>query len=365
MATFGEVLTEIQDRALKQQREAVPDIVRRRHMKSLHELTGRNVVIYYSSWLTRPGPEHYFAVQINDEDKHGFMAVFAGLDFTRGLDLVMHTPGGDVAATESIIEYIRSMFADDVRIIVPQISMSGGTMISLVGKSIIMGKHSNLGPIDPQIGNMPAIAILEEFDRAKQDITANPNFAALWLPILQKYEPTLLSRAKQAIEWTREIADKALRTGTLIDSGDKEQKAKEIVDFLLSSSVHKAHGRHIHRDELTAKGLNIIKLEDDDALQDAVLSVHHAAMLSMSNFGTLKIIENHSGIAHMKIGQTMVQLPIPIPQPQPLQPQPVPVQPAPVPMQPPTPAPVQIPILTPAVKLKLIWQILRAKRPKR
>jgi ClpP class serine protease len=53
------------------------------------------------------------------------MAAFAGLDFNKGLDLVLHTPGGDVAATESIIEYIHSKFGRDVRVIVPQISMPG------------------------------------------------------------------------------------------------------------------------------------------------------------------------------------------------------------------------------------------------
>ena len=205
MPTFGAVLTEIQDANIVRQREGGADVVRRRYIKALHELTNRNVVVYYSAFLHRQGPEHFFNTQINDEDKHGFMAVFARLDFSKGLDLILHSPGGDVAATESIIDYLRSKFGDNIRAIVPQISMSGGTMIALAAREILMGSHSNLGPIDPQIGGRPAIAILKEFERAAAEIAADPNKALLWQPILQQYAPTLLSAADQSIKWTLEI----------------------------------------------------------------------------------------------------------------------------------------------------------------
>lgn len=200
MATFGDVLWEIQDKQLERQRESVADAVRRKYLAALHRLTGRNVVVYYSAFLQRQGPEHFFSTQINDEDKHGFMAVFAGLDFDRGLDLVLHSPGGEVAATESIIDYLRSKFGSDIRTIVPQISMSGGTIIAVAGRQIVMGRHSNLGPIDPQIGGRPAFAILQEFERAREEITANPSAALLWQPILQQYGPTLLSACQQSIQ---------------------------------------------------------------------------------------------------------------------------------------------------------------------
>jgi len=67
------------------------------------------------------------------------------LDRSKGLDLILHTPGGDIAATESLVDYLYSMFDKDIRVIVPQISMSDGTMIALASKEIVMGKHSNLG----------------------------------------------------------------------------------------------------------------------------------------------------------------------------------------------------------------------------
>lgn len=292
--------------------------------------------------------------QINDEDKHGFMATFAGLDFKKGLDLILHTPGGDIAATESIIDYIRSKFGVDIRVIVPQISMSGGTMIALAGREILMGSHSNLGPIDPQIGGRPAIALLKEFERAHADIVANPNNALLWQPILQQYWPTMLSNAQQSIKWAQEIGRKTLSEGVFKGDPDKDAKVDSIVDFLLSHDLHKAHGRHLHRSELRAKGLPIVDLENDQALQDAVLSVHHACMLTLGNYNALKLIENHNGIAHVK-AISVVQVPVQMPQ-MPAQPPP----PIPIPASPPQPAP-QIPKLRLRDRLRLAWRLVRGE----
>jgi len=345
VATFGQVLSEIQDVDLRRQREGVSDPVRRRYIQALHDLTGRNVIVYYSAFLQRPGAENYNNIIINDEDKHGFMAAFAGLDFAKGLDLVLHSPGGDVAATESIVDYLRSKFQTDIRSIVPQISMSGGTIIALAAREIVMGLHSNLGPIDPQFGHSPAIAILKEFERARADIIADPKLALLWQPILQRYEPTLLSRADHAIRWTQDIGRKLLGEGMFKDDADPAAKASAVVDFLTSHDLHRAHGRHLHRAELRDRGLVIVDLEDDDQLQEAVLSVHHACMLTMGNYNAVKLIENHNGIAHMKVIGT-VAMPIQLPSP--------PAAPAPAPA--PSPAtPTRIPFMQ---RLKLAWQLL-------
>jgi hypothetical protein len=265
---------------------------------------------------------------INDEDKHGFMAAFAGLDFEKGLDLILHTPGGDVAATESIIDYLRSKFGRDIRVIVPQISMSGGTMIALAASEIVMGRHSNLGPIDPQIGGRPAIAILEEFAKARADIATNPANALLWQPILQHYTPTLLSSADQAIKWTREIGAKTLREGLFYGDAEADRKANDLVEFLISHDLHRAHGRHLHRGELSQRGLNVTELESNDDLQDAVLSVHHSCMVTVGNTPAAKLIENHLGIAQVKVVGTL-QIPIQMPM-MPMAPMPVPSQPVPI-----------------------------------
>lgn len=145
MPNWKDILHEI---AEVSQRSSPYDIVRRKYLNDLHEKTKRNVVAYYSGWQQKPDAPN---TGINDEDKHAFMTVFHQLDRSKGLDLILHTPGGDMAATESIVDYLRKMFGVNIRAIVPQMAMSGGTMIACACKEIIMGKHSNLGPIDPQV----------------------------------------------------------------------------------------------------------------------------------------------------------------------------------------------------------------------
>ena len=60
----------------------------------------------------------------------------------------------------------------------------------------------------------------------------------------------------------------------------------------------KSHGRHISAKACTDIGLTVEMLEEKgkEKLQDAVLSVHHACMLTLMETDALKIIENHTGV---------------------------------------------------------------------
>ena len=112
-----------------------------------------------------------------------------GLDCSKGLDLILHTPGGNPTATEGIVKYLRTKFDNDIRIIVPQMAMSAGTMLACAGSSIVMGAHSCLGPIDPQFNGIPAYNIVTEFQEAKKDIETNSKSRDFWKMQLDKYPP--------------------------------------------------------------------------------------------------------------------------------------------------------------------------------
>lgn len=147
MAAWNELLNETNAAG------SVHDVIRRRYLNRLFKHTKRNVILYYSGWLQKPHllKEPAISLGISDADKNGFMSVIHKLDRSRGLDLILHTPGGDMAATESLVDYLRSMFGTDVRAIIPQLAMSGGTIMALSCNKIIMGKESSIGPIDPQL----------------------------------------------------------------------------------------------------------------------------------------------------------------------------------------------------------------------
>ncbi len=279
------------------------DVERRKYLKILHEYTGRNVIAYYSGFLQKSG---IASSGINDSDKNGFMQAVCGLDKTKGLDLILHTPGGEIAATESIVNYLKEIFGNNIRAIIPQIAMSAGTMIALSCKELIMGKESNIGAIDPQFNGISCDGVLEEFQQACEDIKVDPSKIPLWQVIIGKYHPTFLGDCKKAVEWSKKMVKDWLIGNMLHGKKNKEVIAENILNNLAVHAETKSHSRHIHIKECSKIGIkvtpleNIMKgkpLEDCKDFQDAVLTVHHAYMHTFSNSGAIKIIENHTGSA--------------------------------------------------------------------
>ena len=203
------------------------DIFRKKYLEKLSDYTGRNAIAYYSGWLQKNPARFQKDMSINDDDMNGFMTVVHNLDTSKGLDLILHTPGGEVAATESIINYLIEKF-DDIRVIVPQLAMSGGTMIACSANRIVMGKQSSLGPIDPQIDGVPAHAILDDFKQAYEEIKEESTKIYVWNPILSKYNPGRVSECQRAIEWSKDIVKRALEVRMLRD----EEGQTEIIETL-------------------------------------------------------------------------------------------------------------------------------------
>ena len=139
--------------------------------------------------------------------------------------------------------------------------MSAGTMIALSSKEIIMGKQSNLGPIDPQFGGMSCAGIIEEFNEACSDVKANPEMARVWGPIISKYHPTFIGDCKKAMTWADTIVNKWLTENMFSAYTDAEARARKVVDALSSHNATYSHSRHIHIDELNNLGLKIVPLE--------------------------------------------------------------------------------------------------------
>lgn len=301
MPNWSQVLDELREEDLRRVsfEESTLDRVRRRHLKALSDYSGRNVICYYSGWLSKP---YVFGMDIQDEDRNAFMMAVHNMDRSRGLDLILHTPGGEIAAAESLVHYLKLMFGSNIRAIVPQLAMSAGTMIACSCKSIVLAKHSNLGPIDPQIAGIPAAAVKEEFEEAIRQISSDQSRLAAWQFILSKYTPTYLAKCENAVKWSKEFVKRELVANMLSDRdrNSAENLADEIVNKLSDFSGNKSHSRHIHYNECAAMGLKVLQLEEDSGLQDKVLTVHHCFMHTFGNSSAIKIVENQDGIAFMK-----------------------------------------------------------------
>lgn len=261
--------------------------IRVKYLSQISSITNRNVISYYSCWLKTPGAPNSY---VNDQDMNAFMNAVHGLDKNKGLDLILHTPGGDLAATESLINYLRTIFSNDIRAIIPQISMSAGTIIALSCREIIMGKQSSLGPIDPQLGGVACQSVLEEFETAVKEVTVNPASAALWQVVFNKFNPTFITTCKKSIEWSEKLMEDYIES--VYGSSFSVESVKNV--FLNSNNSY-SHSRHIPKEACKKVGLHIVDLENDQDLQEAVLSLHHTYMILFDKFSVSKVVENQIG----------------------------------------------------------------------
>lgn len=198
------------------------------------------------------------------------------------------------------------MFKEDIRAIVPQLAMSAGTMIACACKEIIMGKHSSLGPVDPQFKGTPAHGIKEEFERAFNEIKKDQAKIPVWQPILAKYPPAFVGECEKAIDWSTEIVTECLKTGMFNGEVDAEEKAKRVISEIGDHALTKSHSRHLSAKRCKDIGLKIIDLETDQELQEKVLSVHHVCIHTLSSTPAFKLIENQNGVAFIQIAQQVV-----------------------------------------------------------
>ncbi|HEV7162041.1 MAG TPA: hypothetical protein VGN25_02180 [Solirubrobacteraceae bacterium] len=346
MPTWGELLQELL--VIRQEFAAAPpageggpapnDILRRKYVKRLSERTGRAVIIYYSGFFQHPGAPGG-TLQVSPADMSGFMEACSNVD-ERELDLFIHSPGGSPDAVEQICAYLRTRF-DHIRAVVPMYAMSAATMIALSADEILMGAHSQLGPIDPQFTvQMPegprtasAQAIKDQFELAVEQCK-DPTKLNAWLPILRSYAPGMIAACDHAAERARRIVADALRDYMFKGEPDAEEKAERTAEWFGNAEEFLSHGRPVRREQAIDHGVIVNELESDGELQDAVLSVHHTVLISMTMAPIAKLIENHKERAWM---QTVGQLQMPLLQligaPGP------PVQPPPGPPGPPVPSP--------------------------
>jgi len=308
MPRWGEILKELKD----YEKESPFDFIRRKYLKKLEQHTKRNTILYASNWTqTKNVPSEL--ISITDEDVEGFMEAASGL--SGNLDLIIHSPGGSGGVTEALVTYLRSKF-NHIRVIIPYAAMSAATMLACSGDEIVMGAHSFIGPIDPQIvvynknlgvQLIPAQAIIDQFNRAKKECIENPKNVGVWLPILEQYGPALIIQCEEAIKLSEELVEKWLRTYMFRNNEEAKKKSDEVAKKLSNHSMFLSHGRRIGRDQAKEFGLEIRDLEDDPVFQDLVLSVFYSTTLTFDATPAVKIIENHLGQAFIKFRQIPIR----------------------------------------------------------
>jgi ClpP class serine protease len=262
----------------------------------------RNVILHGSAFLQKPQAPAQ-SLQITHEDLNGYMSVMYGMDWTKGVTLVLHTPGGVTNAAESLVAYIQSKF-DYVEVIVPTLAMSAGTMMALSSKVVVMGRQSQLGPIDPQMpvaGRfVSARAVVEQFERALVDIKGDLTTAHAWAPILQSMGPALLQEAQNALDYGESMVARWLAASMFDGQPDAAKLGAAVARHFNDATTHKSHGRRIDRKEAHDKGVITEELEANQDLQEAVLTAYHVMTIMFEQGPAAKMLWSNHGRTWLK-----------------------------------------------------------------
>jgi hypothetical protein len=200
------------------------------------------------------------------------------------INLLLHSPGGDGTIVEKIVEMCRAHLSGQnrkLRVIVPNIAKSAATVLALGADQILMGYCSELGPIDPQVPIavsgitqwVSAFAFVEARDKLMSQIADAEKkkepmvgllqqLAGLNIPFTDEMENQIGFAKKTAIT----LLDKYMLNPSFPEAKERNGKANEIAEKLLSKQLFPVHGHYI--DGTTAKklGLEVEVLDKDDAL---------------------------------------------------------------------------------------------------
>ena len=152
-------------RAVEARRRMVADAIERKRGSRLVTLIHRQETM---SLLGVPISRY-----IDIEDSEQILRAIRMTPADMPIDLILHTPGGLVLASDQIAHALKR-HPGRVTVIVPHYAMSGGTLVALAADEILMDRDAVLGPVDPQLGSLlrgawPAASILAALEQP------NPN----------------------------------------------------------------------------------------------------------------------------------------------------------------------------------------------
>ena len=274
----------------------------RKYLRQLHNAGGgsRDIILYATDFVN-PAPRMSSRfLAINHEDIQHFMTAISEMKGgnrrakrARKLDLILHSLGGSGEVAEQIVNYLRAKYSH-IRVIVPQNAMSAATMIACAADEIVMGRHSALGPTDPQffLGDraVAAQSVLNEFDFACE--TAKGAAYEIMKERIALWTPGLIDECSKEIELSNNVVGDWLCRYMKLP----RKKAEEVAEKFADNNLSLTHGRPFNYDILKEWGVKVKLLESNQRFQDAVLSVFHAATAVFEKRNAFKLVVNHSGV---------------------------------------------------------------------
>lgn len=202
-----------------------------------------NVIILYDNGkLIKQDADRIYSA-VNDFDKK------------KPLLLILFSGGGYPASAYLIGKLCREYSEGNFIISVPRMAKSAATLLCCAANEIHMGSLSELGPIDPQIDEMPALGLKNSVEHIAELVKSYPSASDMFASYLEKSLPLInLGYYERVAESAVQYAEKLL----LSHEDNLQRPAKEIANDLVYK--YKDHGFVIDKSEgEEIFGDNIIK----------------------------------------------------------------------------------------------------------
>lgn len=197
---------------------------------------------------------------MNDKDVEMLENVLRNQDLSKGLAILISSPGGMGLSAERMIRVLRTYSGTgEYWAIVPGKAKSAATMVCLGASKILMGPASELGPIDPQMyhegGYVSVHHAIDSYHNLFEAAVGGDGHLEPYMQQLAKFDATEISHLENERDLAADIAVRCLRTGMLSEM--EPEKIKSEMKIFLNPKISKTHGRPIFREEAKACGLNV------------------------------------------------------------------------------------------------------------
>ncbi len=127
--------------------------------------------------------------------------------------LVLFSRGGSAASAYLIGKLCREYSKDKFVVTVPRFAKSAATLICCGADEIHMGSLSELGPIDPQINDMPALGLKNAIQHIAELVRVYPESSDMFAKYLQLSLPLInLGYYERVAESAKQYAERLLST---------------------------------------------------------------------------------------------------------------------------------------------------------
>jgi hypothetical protein len=226
---------------------------------------------------------------IDRDDAISFADLLHNVSTDDNLDLMLHTPGGDIDSAEKLIYMVRKKVRNaQLRIIVPDFAKSAGTLMVLGADEVVMSDTSELGPIDPQVvrrdgnGNRLSHSVLNYLDAYKthrEALLERPSSLPDQI-MLGKLDPETIKLFEAVRDRAKRFAEQLLQRGMFRNKpGNWSKLASDLIDI----KRWPTHGQMISSEDAVTLELTVKYMDQKDAVWTQIWRLYCRQRLALAH----------------------------------------------------------------------------------